>query len=140
MNKLPQRAFVGAVRKHRVEPGVSLAAERATAGFVQGRPVEKRHPAGDTEILGCKGSGFFQANGADRNAREFAEGFAANAAIVRKDKCEERLEQAAEDPPGGANRTVREIGPGATAGEQSTREDPPPPDNSSVQLVGYLHK
>jgi hypothetical protein len=95
MDQLPQRAFIGPVRIHSVEALQSEAAQSAAASLIQREAVDERHSARYAEVFRDQRLGFSQALGANRDSGKLLKGFAANAAIVWKDKAGNNVEQTA---------------------------------------------
>jgi hypothetical protein len=81
---LPQRPIEGAVGVDCVETLQSQAAQHAASAFVQRRAVYERRSAGGTEVFRQKRLRLRKAADADRDAGEFTERLAADAAIVGK--------------------------------------------------------
>ena len=78
--------------------------------------------------------GLLQAARTNRNARYFAEALATHPAIIRKNRVEQRRNQAAKGLLRYAECFLRLWKPAANAAEQqATRENPPPTNNFSVQ-------
>src|SRR5579863_4793846 len=126
MNQLAQRAFIRPIRIHRVEPRQPQPAQRAASVFIQRKAIQEGRAAGDAEKLGRERLRIAQAPPAYRNARNAAQNFAADAALIGKNQGERQLSKAAKSPPRGAEQTIRRRQPVACGTEQATREDPPP--------------
>src|ERR1700734_1347085 len=86
MNQLPERLFVGTEGVDGIETRQPKPAKRAAPLFVEREVIQKRCFAIDAEIIGRDCSGLAHTTAANRDAGNFAEGLAANAAIVRKDQ------------------------------------------------------
>src|SRR6202040_906640 len=84
MNQLAQRAFVGAVRIHRIESRKAQAAQRATAAFIQGEVVQERRAAGNAEIFSPQGLRIAQASRAYWNPGDFPQSLGADPALIGK--------------------------------------------------------
>ena len=126
MNQLAQRAFVRPVGIHRVEPGEPQPAQRTTAVFIQREAIQEGCTAGDAEKLGQQRLRIAKTLAAYRNARDPAQNFATDAALIGKNQGERQLSKAAKSHPRGAEQTIRRRQPVACGTEQATREDPPP--------------
>ena len=109
MNQLAQRAFVGTIRIHRVEPREPQPAQRATAAFIQREVVQERSPARDAEEFRVERLRIAQAPRAYRNPGNFAQSFAADAALIGKNQGESQLGKAAKSPPRGAEHTYQAL-------------------------------
>lgn len=131
MNQLAERALVGPIRISCVKPGKPQPAQRALAVLIERRAIQKRRAARTTKVLGIQWFGVFKAAAANGDPMYFSKGFAAHPAVVG----EYQIEQAAKRLYCYASNTVWQDSPVKTtcfAGEQVTREDPPPPNNLSL--------
>jgi hypothetical protein len=82
MDQFPKCALVSAKTISRVKTAKAAAAQSAAAFGIQRKAILKRCPATDTEEFRIQRLRFVQANPANRNARDFIQRLAANAAIV----------------------------------------------------------
>jgi hypothetical protein len=82
VHKLPQCTFVRSVGIRRVETGQTQAAQRALARHVQGRAIQEGSAAAGAEELRLDGRRFGKAPAAHRHARNFAQTFTADVAIL----------------------------------------------------------
>jgi hypothetical protein len=99
--------------------------------FIERRGIQERRAACGAEILGAQWFGVFKAAAANGDSEDFSKGFTADPAIVGQ----YQVEQAAKSLYCYASNAVWQDGPVKTtcfAGEQVTREDPPPPNSLSV--------
>jgi hypothetical protein len=86
VDQLPQHAIVEAERVGGVKTAQSIAAQRATAFFIEREAVVKRRPAGYAEELGVERGRCPEARGADGNPGNLVQRLAANAAIAGEEK------------------------------------------------------
>jgi hypothetical protein len=97
------------------------------AVLIERRGIQERRSASRTEVLGVQRFGVCKAAAANGDSEDFSKGFAAHAALIGKNQ----VEQAAKRLYYYASNAVWQDGPVKTlcfAGEQVTREDPPPPN------------
>ena len=135
MNELPKGAFIRSVRIHSIEALQPQAAQSAAAGFIQREAIDERHSARHAEVFRDQRLWFRQAFAANRDSGKFLKGFAADAAIIWKNKAGNNVEQTAGYPFRDATDAVRRNKVAPTR-EQATRENSPPSPNpnSSVHL------
>jgi len=110
VNQLPQSAFIGAVRVNGVKSREAQTAKGASPAFIQGKPVQKRRPAGDAKELGNERLGRFQTLTAHGNPADFLKGFSTDTAFVWENK----LKQAAKRLFRSAKHAIGQSGQEAT--------------------------
>jgi len=92
VDQFPQHPFIGAETIGGVKTAKSASAQGAAAFGIERKRILKRRPATDTEEFGAQWLGRFQTSPADRDARDFAQSLAANAALVGKEKGKKGVE------------------------------------------------
>jgi hypothetical protein len=89
MDERSQGAVILAEAKCGIEPGQAATAQPAASVRIEWKRVDERSIAVDTEVFGDQRLWSGKAGGTDWNSGNFAEGGAAHAAVVWKDKVEE---------------------------------------------------
>lgn len=84
MDQLAERALISAEAIGGVEAVRAESAKGADAVVVEGPRIGERSTAAGAKELGREDFGFGEATGADRDAREFSEGIAADLAVRRE--------------------------------------------------------
>ena len=89
MDEVPQNAFVRAKGIGGVKAAQFAPAQVAAAFPVERGRIQKGRAAANAEVFGRKRLGLTQAIRANRDAGEFREGRAADAALIREQQVEE---------------------------------------------------
>lgn len=93
VDQLPEGSVVLPISPCVVESTQTVAAQPATAGFIQRIGIQKRSMALDAEVFGDQRRRGAQARRADWNAGDFGESGAAYAAVFREDEVERHCDE-----------------------------------------------
>src|SRR5262249_39599515 len=120
MDQLAQRAVVRTVGIHRIEAAKAQPAKRAASAFIERERIHEGRAARGAEIFGGQRLGIAQAFLTNRNARDLAQSFAADTAIIGKNLGEKKANKAAKSRLRIVADSSRRKEPAARAREQAT--------------------